>query len=105
VQNKQRRGGSAFDGRTTRHSGYAISQRKRKRIEKCFGWLNTVALMRNVGHRGVGKVQWIFTLACAAYNLVACITWQRFKRRKRGSTCVSQSMKVEAKMLSDSVQH
>ena len=70
AQNDQRRGGSAIDGRTTRHSSYAVSQRKRKRIEECFGWLKTIALMRKVRHRGVGKVHWIFTLACAAYNLV-----------------------------------
>src|SRR6266849_4765353 len=70
AQNLGRRGGSAIDGRTTRHSGYAISQKKRKRIEECFGWLKTIALMRKVRHRGVSKVHWIFTLACAAYNLV-----------------------------------
>jgi len=70
AQNDARRGGSAIDGRTTRHAGYAISQRKRKRIEECFGWLKTIALMRKVRHRGVCKVHWIFTLACAAYNLV-----------------------------------
>ena len=70
AQNLGRRGGSAIDGRTTRHSGYAISQRKRKRIEECFGWLKTIALLRKVRHRGVCKVHWIFTLACAAYNLV-----------------------------------
>ena len=70
AQNLGRRGGSAIDGRTTRHAGYALSQKKRKRIEECFGWLKTIALMRKVRHRGVGKVHWIFTLACAAYNLV-----------------------------------
>jgi transposase len=70
AQNLARRGGSAIDGRTTRHAGYALSQKKRKRIEECFGWLKTIALMRKVRHRGVGKVHWIFTLACAAYNLV-----------------------------------
>jgi len=70
AQNLARRGGSAIDGRTTRHAGYAISQKKRKRIEECFGWLKTIALMRKVRHRGVNKVHWIFTLACAAYNLV-----------------------------------
>jgi Transposase DDE domain len=48
AQNMGRRGGSAIDGRTTRHSGYAISQKKRKRIEECFGWLKTIALMRKV---------------------------------------------------------
>src|SRR5437667_10125119 len=70
AQNLGRRGGSAIDSRTTRHSGYIISQKKRKRIEECFGWLKTIALMRKVRHRGVNKVHWMFTLACAAYNLV-----------------------------------
>ena len=70
TQNHERPGGSAIDGRTTRHPGYVISQRKRKRIEECFGWLKTIALMRKLRHRGVGKVDWIFTFACAAYNLV-----------------------------------
>ena len=70
AQNHERRGGSAIDGRTTRYEGYAISQRKRKRIEECFGWLKTIALMRKVRHRGVCKVHWLFTFACAAYNLV-----------------------------------
>ena len=70
AQNHNRPGGSAIDGRTTRHCGYAISQRKRKRIEECFGWLKTIALMRKLRHRGVCKVNWIFTFACAAYNLV-----------------------------------
>src|SRR4051795_4548661 len=70
AQNSQRNGGSAIDGRTTRHGGYEISQRKRQRIEECFGWLKTIALMRQVRHRGIEKVGWVFTLAAAAYNLV-----------------------------------
>jgi transposase len=70
AQNTKRNGGSAIDGRTTRHSGYEVSQRKRKRIEECFGWLKTIALMRKVRHRGLEKVGWVFTFAAAAYNLV-----------------------------------
>jgi transposase len=70
AQNTRRNGGSAIDDRTTRHSGYAISQRKRKRVEECFGWLKTIALMRKVRHRGIAKVGWVFTFAAAAYNLV-----------------------------------
>jgi IS5 family transposase len=70
AQNVRRSGGSAIDGRTTRHEGYGISQRKRKRIEECFGWLKTIALMRKVRHRGLEKVAWMFTFAAAAYNLV-----------------------------------
>jgi transposase len=70
AQNVKRNGGSAVDGRTTRHGGYEVSQRKRKRIEECFGWLKTIALMRKVRHRGIEKVGWVFTFAAAAYNLV-----------------------------------
>lgn len=70
AQNVKRPGGSAIDGRTTRHAGYRISQVKRKRIEECFGWLKTVALLRKVRHRGIFKVGWVFTFAAAAYNLV-----------------------------------
>jgi transposase len=70
AQNLGRRGGSAIDSRTTRHQGFAISQKLRKRIEECFGWLKTIALLRKVRHRGTLKVDWIFAFACAAYNLV-----------------------------------
>lgn len=70
ARNEGRRGGSAIDGRTTRHPGYAISQKKRKRIEECFGWLKTIALLRKVRHRGIIKVDWVFAFAAAAYNLV-----------------------------------
>ena len=61
---------SAIDGRTTRHEGYGLSQRKRKRIEEVFGWIKTVACLRKLRYRGVRKVKWIFTFAVAAYNLV-----------------------------------
>lgn len=70
AQNHERRGGSAIDERTTRHQGYRVSQVKRKRIEECFGWLKTIALLRKVRHRGIFKVDWVFSIACAAYNLV-----------------------------------
>ncbi len=61
---------SAIDERTTRHPGYAISQRKRKRVEEVFGWIKTVGMMRKTRHRGRERVEWMFTLATAAYNLV-----------------------------------
>jgi transposase len=70
ARNTGRRGGSAIDGRTTRHPGYIVSQRKRKRIEECFGWLKDIALLRKLKHRGLFRVGWIFTFAAAAYNLV-----------------------------------
>jgi hypothetical protein len=66
--NKGRR--SAIDGRTTRHPGYLISQRKRKRVEEVFGWFKTVGGMRKLRHRGLELVRWMFTFATAAYNLV-----------------------------------
>jgi transposase len=61
---------SAIDGRTTRHPGYAVSQRIRKQIEEGFGWIKEVALQRRARHRGKAKVGWQFTLAAAAYNLI-----------------------------------
>jgi transposase len=61
---------SAIDGRTTRHRGYAVSQRLRKRIEEAFGWIKTVAGQEKTRFRGVGRVGWAFTFAAAAYNLV-----------------------------------
>src|SRR5688572_19724758 len=70
AQNDKRRGGSAIDGRTTRHPGYLISQQKRKRVEEVFGWLKTVGLLRKTRHRGLQLVGWIFQFATAAYNLV-----------------------------------
>lgn len=69
-QNEKRPGGSAIDGRTTRHTGYQLSQRKRKRIEEVFGWMKTVGMLRKTRHRGVFKVGWVFTFTAAAYNLV-----------------------------------
>jgi len=61
---------SALDGRTTRHPGYGMSQRIRKRIEEAFGWVKTVAGLRKTKLRGLPKVDWAFTFAAAAYNLV-----------------------------------
>ena len=61
---------SAIDDRTTRHQGYEISQRKRKRVEEIFGWLKTIALMRKTRHKGVARGGWIFTFTSAVYNLL-----------------------------------
>jgi transposase len=61
---------SAIDGRTTRHSGYALSQRCRKKVEQPFGWMKTVGLLRKLRHRGGRKVDWIVSFTAAAYNLV-----------------------------------
>ena len=61
---------SAIDGRTTRHPGYAISGRRRKRIEEIFGWTKATAGLRKTRHRGVARVGWIFALTATAYNLV-----------------------------------
>ena len=61
---------SAIDGRTTRHPGYEVSQRKRKRIEEVFGWVKAAAGLRQTKHRGRERVGWRFTLATTAYNLI-----------------------------------
>jgi len=61
---------SAVDARTTRHAGYAISQRKRKLVEQVFGWMKTVGGLRKLRHRGGALVDWIVTFTAAAYNLV-----------------------------------
>ena len=61
---------SAIDGRTTRHAGYAVSQRIRKRIEEAFGWMKTIGGKEKTKFRGRDRVGWAFTFAAAAYNLV-----------------------------------
>jgi transposase len=61
---------SAIDGRTTRHPGYAVSQRLRPRIEESFGWIKTVGGLRKTRHRGTARVGWLFTLTAAACNLI-----------------------------------
>ena len=61
---------SAIDARTTRHGGYAVSQRIRKRIEEAFGWIKTIAGQEKTSFRGRDRVAWAFTFAAAAYNLV-----------------------------------
>ncbi len=68
VQNVSGRS-SAIDGRTTRHAGYAVSQRIRKRIEEAFGWIKTVAGQDRTKFRGRERVGWAFTFAATAYNL------------------------------------
>jgi IS5 family transposase len=69
AQNTKRNGGSAIDSRTTRHSGYEVSQRKRKRIEQCFGWGKVIGPIRQVMVQGLDKVDQLLTLTMAAYNL------------------------------------
>ena len=61
---------SAIDGRTTRHPGYGVSLRIRKRIEEVFGWTKTVGGLRKTRHKGTDRVDWVFTLTAAAYNLI-----------------------------------
>ena len=61
---------SAVDARTTRHPGYGLSQRARKRVEEIFGWMKTVGHLRKTRHKGVERVGWTFTFTAAVYNLV-----------------------------------
>lgn len=61
---------SAIERRTTRHFGYAISQRARKRIEEAFGWLKIFGTLQKLRHQGKERVEWIFTFATTVYNMV-----------------------------------
>ncbi len=60
---------SAIDGRTTQHPGYAISQKKRKRVEESFGWMKMIGMLKKVKLRGLEKVSWLFTFVAGVYNL------------------------------------
>jgi len=74
AQNTERKGGSAIDGRTTRHAGYLVSQRIRKRIEEAFGWIKTVGNLRKTG-----TVAWPRSIgtspACQPTTWSVCATW------------------------------
>ena len=70
ASNDTRIGGSAIDGRTTRHRGYAISQIIRKRIEEHFGWGKTIGRIRQTVYRGIRRVDQHFKLTMTASNIV-----------------------------------
>jgi transposase len=61
---------SAIDGRTTRHEGYEISQRKRKRVEEIFGWLKAFSIMRRPHFRGLDRIEYLFKFAVSVYNIL-----------------------------------
>ena len=66
----QKQESSAINARTTRHEGYTVSLRVRKRVEEVFGWMKTIGCMRKLRHRGNERVDAVFTFAAAAYNLI-----------------------------------
>lgn len=69
ARNDNRNGGSAIDGRTSRHAGYAISQRSRKRVEEPFGWGKTIGLIRQMKVCGLSKVNGVFLMTMIGWNL------------------------------------
>lgn len=69
ARHDERWGGSAIDGRTSRHAGYGISQIKRKRIEEHFGWGKTIGKIRQTVYRGIKRVDQHFKLTMLASNL------------------------------------
>ena len=69
AQNHKRKGGSAIDGRTTRHEGYAISSKKRKRVEEPFGWGKTIGHIRQVNVRGLARVNAVLQMTFIGWNL------------------------------------
>jgi transposase len=70
IARMERRTTPGLDARTTRHAGYAVSQRKRKRIEEIFGWMKTVGGLRKSRFVGLAKTQWAAHMVGAAYNLL-----------------------------------
>jgi len=72
AQNTKNRS-SRIDGRTTKHTGYDVSQNKRKRVEEIFGWMKTVGGLRKLRYRGRRRVNWIFAFCSAAFNLVRIV--------------------------------
>src|SRR4029453_6607581 len=66
----QERGGRA----TTRHAGYDVSQRKRKRVEQSFGWMKMIGMLKKVKLRGIEKVGWLFTFTGALTTCADCET-------------------------------
>jgi len=70
AQTRDKRRRSAVDGRTTRHAGYSVSQRIRKRIEEIFGWAKTVGCFRKTRFKGLERTQLAAHLVAAAYNLL-----------------------------------
>jgi transposase len=70
ASHETRWGGSAIDGRTTRHAGYAVSQIVRKRIEEHFGWGKTIGRIRQTVYRGLKRVDQHFKLTMTASNIV-----------------------------------
>jgi len=69
ARNDNRAGGSAIDGRTSRHAGYKVSQRNRKRVEEPFGWGKSVGLIRQMKVRGLSKVNSVFMMTMIGWNL------------------------------------
>lgn len=74
--NDRRRGGSAIDGRTSRHTGYEVSQRIRKRVEESFGCGKQIGLIRQVKVRGLKKVNQLFMMTMIGWNLTQMRTLQ-----------------------------
>ncbi|MHB0887244.1 IS5 family transposase [Acidithiobacillus sp.] len=66
----RKRKGSAIDGRTTRHAGYAMSIHARRRIESIFGWMKTIGGLRKTRFQGLERVGLHFSLAATAYNIL-----------------------------------
>jgi len=70
ASNLAHQGGSATDGRTTRHASYRVSQTMRKRIEEHFGWGKTIGHIRQTVYRGIRRVDQHFKLTMTASNIV-----------------------------------
>jgi len=70
ARNDKRRGGSAIDGRTSRHEGYKVSQKYASVSKEGFGWGKTIGLIRQVKVRGLARVNAVFNLTFIGWNLM-----------------------------------
>ena len=97
---------SAIDRCTTRHLGYAPSQRKRKLIKGAFGWVKTVGGLRKTRFIGKAKMAAQALFTSVAYNRVAFSAAARRRRRARApATCVKRGKRSEHGLDSSQQKH
>ena len=76
AQTSDVRRSSAIDDRTTRHPGYAVSQRKRKLVEEIFGWMKTIGGFRRTRFKGLRRTRLAGTIVAAVYNMLRICSLQ-----------------------------
>ena len=90
---------SIIDQRTMRHPGYALSQRKRKRVEEIFGWVKTVGGLRKTRHRGVARVDWMFSFDWRPTTWLECATWRLHQHESPRAQCPAVTATVGCRVI------